>query len=200
MTFKSLSHSIVTKSTRFTLDSVSKTLKWHFKTCLINYKWLKNNKNILNVISREAFIGRSQVWQLFQIHVGWSGCGHQLLGDQWWCGLGGQTGCCGQQQPNSTYSTPAVSRRCGQDWILGRALLWMLWQERGDSGETDRSRAPGDALHSRNNRLSSPASYWSGWTSSGLWLAVRCQQLRLLTVVTPFKLGGEMGRAGELRG
>ena len=52
MTFKSLSHSIVTKSTRFTLDSVSKTLKWHFKTCLFNYKWLKNNKNILNVISR----------------------------------------------------------------------------------------------------------------------------------------------------
>ena len=79
-------------------------------------------------------------------------------------------------------------------WLWpGPPSLWML--RRGD-----RSLPPGDALHHRSTRPCSLPSHWHSGFFLRLSLAGWCGQPSLLTVVTPFKLGGEMGRAGEHRG
>ena len=126
---------------------------------------------------------------MLQIHAGRSGCGHQLLGDQWWSGRPGLAWVLwlwptAAQQHHSTTAgldtgacSPALPcSRCG------------LTGERGTGPWL---------LETPFTRHWSQASHWSSGICPGLWLAGWCQQLCLLTVVTPFKLGGEMGRAGE---
>ena len=133
------SQDIVTSSTRFALNSASKTLKRNIKMVLYR------THHHTSAIDVSVSVTWSLVTCSRYVHARRSDCGHQLLGDQGWCWV---TGCCGQQQPNSTTAAAAAA-----GWILGRALssaLIVAWARSDRREGTDRSLAPGDALHYRH--------------------------------------------------
>ena len=169
------SQDIVTSSTRFALNSASKTLKRIYKDCVR-----------LNTSSHERHwckcLSNFESGDMLQIHARRSDCGHQLLGYQGWCWV---TGCCGQQQPNSTTAAAA-------GWWLDTGACSQLCSDcglgRSDRREgTDRSLAPGDALHYRHwhpalfPRLSlvTPSVSWPliGWGMTAAVSANRCNTL-----------------------